>query len=179
VKRILVVAAIVAMGAAVGCSSPADKTADETSTTRQRIVVTTEAFDPFGLAWGDTVVGEASGVSITVDAPVDDSANLDSFEKDMLDPGTVPMYCMVTMTNNGTEPFAYNVYGFTLFDSANAPHDGMESMFCGQPTLGSGDLLPGRTVTGAITAVVPEGETIAHVDFQPSMMDSTVASWGD
>jgi len=138
---------------------------------------TTTTADALSQTWGATV--DLGDLLITVAPPVDDTANLDEITREMtLEPGEKVMYCMVTIENTGDEAFAYNSMGFTLYDSEGIECDSLMAM-SSQPAFGSGDLLPGRKVKGAISAIIPESASIAYVNFQRSIIDDTEASWGD
>ena len=153
----------------------------ETTTTTETTAVaetttTAETSDPLAQEFGATVgLGD---LLITVEAPVDDTANLDATTKElMLGPGQKAVYCMVTIVNRGSQTFAYDSLAFTMFDADGLTYESL-SPISTQPDLGSGDLLPGQTVKGAISWAMAEAATPAYVSFQRSTMASTEASWG-
>ncbi len=158
-------------------ASSTTSSATEAPTATTETVATTETTtaDMFSLAWGDTA--EADGLEITVSAPVDDTANLDDVKKMLLTEGHRAFYCMVTLVNHGSDAFAYNALAFTLYDASGFTYDALWPL-SSQPKLGSGQLLPGRTVKGAIAYKLPTDAEPAYVDFRPGPLDTVKASWG-
>ena len=165
-----------------------EQSADASETTAEPETMTTEAAadttvaaevsdDPLAQKFGATV--DVGDLLITVGPPTDDTANLDEMTKEfMLEPGQKAIYCMVEIVNNGDEPFSYNTLGFVMYDSEGMTYDSLFPV-SSQPDLGSGDLLPGRTVKGAISFAMPEGASPAYVDFQRDIFSDVDASWGN
>jgi hypothetical protein len=165
---------------ATATSGRADATATTmagSDTTTPETTDSANASDPLAQKFGSTT--DLGDLLVTVDVPTDDTANLDETAKSiLLEPGEKAIYCMVTIVNNGSEPFAYNTLGFTMYDSEGLTYDSLFPVST-QPDLGSGDLLPGRTVRGAISYAMPEEASPAYVDFTRSLFDTVEASWGN
>jgi len=158
-------------------TAPVEITTTSETTAVVETTTTAETSGPPAQKFGATV--DLGDLLITVQAPVDDTANLDATTKElMLGPGQKAVYCMVSIVNNGSQTFAYDSAGFTMFDAEGLTY---ESLFpvSTQPDLGSGDLLPGRTVKGAISWAMEKAATPAYVNFQRSATGGTEASWGN
>ena len=120
------------------------------------------------LAWSDT--GKWQGISVTAAAPqVDPSPEL-------VGAGNKVVYCMVTLTNNGTDPFDYNGLDFILLDTDQQEYDnyGVSSM----PDVGEGTLAGGESVSGAVAFEVPQSATPGAVEWQPHSADTPQLAWG-
>ena len=157
-------------GPTVGASNPT--TAKDSTTAK---ATTTEATNPLGQKWGATVT--LQGLTIKLTAPVDDTANLSDAQRLFLTKGNKVMYCTALITNTSKETYAYNIMSFTLYDAEGQHYDafGVVSV----PTLGSGDLLPGKTVKGAVGFELPKTSHPSYVQFQRDIMSETESSWGD
>ncbi len=192
---LLLISLLVLLGAGLGVGCSEEAPATDTTTASPTETVSTEADvtedpatteaptttetpdDPFAQKWGDTV--DLGDLLITVEAPADDTANLDEMTREfMLEPGEKAMYCMVTIENTGDEPYSYNTLSFTIYDTEGMNYDTLMNP-TSQPDLGSGDLLPGRKAKGVIGYTMPEAAEVAYVDFQRDIMSSTEASWGN
>lgn len=179
----LAVAACGSSGAGVATteSTTATTLGEEVDVTAVDSTETTEAksddSNPLALPWGATV--DLGDLQITVSEPIDDTANLDEIKRDMmLEPGEKAIYCMVTIANSGDESFSYNSLGFTMYDAEGLSYDSLFPV-SSQAELGSGDLLPGKTVKGAISYAMPEGSAPDYVAFQRTIIDKTEAAWGE
>jgi hypothetical protein len=178
--RMLVVASGVLVFAlvGVGCGEkpPAfTEVSEAPSNLAAEPTIATEVFDPFGLKWGDAIgLGD---LDVTVEAPIDDTANLDRTERLFLTEGAKLISCLVTIKNNGSEPYEYNMMCFTMQDAKGFTYDpfGVTS----QPMLSSGSVLPGRVVKGAIGFELVEGAVPAFLSFQREVFGEAAASWGD
>ncbi len=173
---------------AVGCGETSTNTTKKpTTTTTQKSVVfldsttaktttTSEASGPRVEKWGTTV--ELPGLTVTVDAPVDDTGNLSDAELTFVDKGNKVMYMIVTIKNTGNESYSYNPLAFTLSDSEGFQYDSLGVM-CSRPTLDTGELPPGRSVKGALAFEMPKKSHPSYVDFVPGFIGSIAATWGD
>lgn len=166
---ILVVGLLALMaGAAAGCDGDEPVGIVPTSTSDA-------PSDPLAAKWGDTV--DLDDLLVTLEEPVDDTANLGD-ESWMLSEGNKAVYCMATITNTGDEIYTYNTLAFTMFDSEGLTYDSLVAV-TSQPELSSGDLLPGKTVKGAVPFELPEAAVPDYVNFQRDIMSNTEASWGN
>ena len=114
---------------------------------------------------------------VTVSAPVDDTANLGETERLFLDEWEKVVYCLVTISNTGSQSYAYNQLYFTMHDTNDFTHDAFG--ISTKPPLASGDVLPGMSVKGAVAFDMPIDAVPAYVTFQREVFGETVALWGD
>lgn len=179
----LVVGAMMVL-VAVACGDASLQTVEASvteSTAPPSTTTTTEAFDPFGMHWGETVVFtdvDDNVLLVTVEAPVDDTQNVSKYQTDYLDGGHV-WYCLVTFENQGAISVYCNPFQFTAYDSSNMAGDDLVLVDISEADLEESDILPGRTVTGAVAYIIPEGRALQYLDFQPSAFGEVVASWGE
>ena len=122
-------------GGTVASSTTSASAAPATSSTAAAETTSTTAAR---LAWGET--GTWQGISITITAPLTDSA------PESVDPGDKVVYCLVTVVNNSKDAFDYNGLDFMLFDAAHQEYDnfGLTSL----PDFGEGTLAPARRSRG-------------------------------
>ncbi|MCX8032730.1 MAG: DUF4352 domain-containing protein [Thermoleophilia bacterium] len=127
--------------------------------------------------WGGTA--KLKGLEITVAAPVDDTANLDEITREMLlEPNQKAVYCMVSISNIGDEPYSYNALAFTMYDTEGMKYESLMAP-CSKPDLGTGQVLPGKTVKGAVAFAMPEDATPSYVVFQRDIFSDIEAKWGE
>jgi hypothetical protein len=189
-KRILVVMILLCVLLAGACGTPATidtsqtslsttttTKAPETTTTAQESTTTTTAAAPApSEKWGTTI--ELQGLTITVGAPVDDTAKLSSGQKALVKKGDKVMYVLVTIKNTGDQSYGYTPLDFKLSDSEGFTYDSL-GVVCSRPTLDSGDLPPGRTVKGALPFEMPKKSHPSYIDFVRNIAGSIDATWGD
>jgi len=66
-------------------------------------------------AWGEAV--ETHSLTVTADAPKEDT------KAPLPKEGEKRVYCMVTIVNNGSEPYEYNPLYSQMFDAESQPYD--------------------------------------------------------
>jgi hypothetical protein len=137
---------------------------------------TTTSVSPIEVKWGATVT--LQGIAVTVGAPVDDTAKLSAAERSLLKKGNKVMYMIVTIKNSGDKSYEYNSMAFELSDSEGFKYDSV-GVFCSQPTLDNGKLLPGRTVKGAVPFEMPKKSHPSFLDFKPNTVGDIGATWSD
>lgn len=175
----LIVLVILMIAGGVVGGTQATKDSIDTTPGLGLVLPETEDSGPPVLKWGEAAIAIDGSIMITVSAPVDDTANLSEYEREYLGPGKASVYCLVTVQNAGPDSFTYNQLDFVLTDSSGLLCDVSELAFCSQPELHSGALPVDRSITGAITAVVPAGLTIGFVDYRPDVFGDVSASWGN
>ena len=152
------------------------KAPETTTTTQESTTTTTMAAPAPNEKWGATI--ELQGLTITVGAPVDDTAKLSSGQKLLVKKGNKIMYMLVTIKNTGDQSYSYTPLAFKLSDSEGFKYDSL-GVVCSQPTLDAGELLPGRTVKGALPFEMPKKAHPSYVDFVRNIAGSIDATWGD
>lgn len=135
-----------------------------------------KADDPMALPWGGTAV--LNGLEVVVTEPLDETDSLTGFDAEFLDEGVRAFASVVTITNTGSEVYGYNPLSFTLFDTDGRTWDALMGT-TSRPPLDSADLLPSKTVSGAIAFDLPVGVMPSYVLFQRDIMADTEAHWGD
>jgi hypothetical protein len=150
--------------------------ATTTTQTATTVATTTTSLVPSEVKWGATVA--LQGITVTVGAPVDDTAKLSTAERSLLKKGDKVMYMIVTIKNDGDKSYEYNSMAFELSDSEGFKYDSV-GVFCSQPTLDAGKLLPGRTVKGAVPFEMPKKSHPSFLDFKPNIVGDIGATWGD
>lgn len=157
-------------------SVPTDSAA-KPSTTKESQTTTSRISGVVEEPWGGTA--KLKGLEITVAAPVDDTANLDEITREMLlEPNQKAVYCMVSISNIGDEPYSYNTLAFTMYDTEGMKYDSLMAP-CSKPDLGTGQVLPGKTVKGAVAFAMPEDAAPSYVVFQRDIFSDIEAKWGE
>lgn len=176
-KIVATLAILGLLAAAAGCTTSETGTTAGAPGTATTEVATTEAAGALNQPWGGTAVLE--GLEITVAAPVDDTGNLDDITREvMLEPDEKAVYCLVSIENTGDEPYDYNTLAFTMYDLEGNSYDSLMTP-CSRPDLGSGQVLPGKTVKGAVAFTMPQAASPSYVVFQRNLLSDIEAKWGD
>jgi len=76
----------------------------------------------------------------------------------------------VLIENTGKEPKSFNELDFTIQDKNAYTYQSTYSIM--EPSLGSGDLQPGRKVRGCITFEIPENDSGLELIYQPDWLDT-------
>ena len=119
-------------------------------------------------AWGEAV--ETHSLTVTADAPKEDT------KAPLPKEGEKRVYCMVTIVNNGSEPYEYNPLYSQMFDAESQPYDVYPST--SQPLLDHGFLLPGRTIKAAVPFSLPKTAEPATLIFTPVYGTPEQVIWG-
>ena len=147
----------------------------EPTTTTQESTTTTVAEAP-NEKWEATI--ELEGLTITVGAPVDDTAKLSTVQKALVAKGNKVMYMMVTIKNTGDQTYSFHPLAFKLSDSEGIQYESL-GVVCSQPTLDAGDLRAGRTMKGALPFEMPKKSHPSYIDFLRNIGGDIEATWGD
>ena len=137
-----------------------------TTTTLAPETTTTEATPVH--AWGEAV--DVNSLTVTAEVPREDA------KAPFVDEGKKVVYCMVTIVNNGSEPYEYNALYFEMFDGESQPYYSYSST--SQPELVHGFLLPGRTIKAAVSYSLPESAEAATLIFRAVYGAAEQVIWG-
>ena len=188
-KRLLAVLMVLTMLVVAGCFGSGATTTLETvlgttttsaepeatTTTQESSTTTTVAVAP-NEKWETTV--ELEGLTITVGAPVDDTAKLSKVQKALVAKGNKVMYMMVTIKNTGDQTYSFHPLAFKLSDSEGIQYESL-GVVCSQPTLDAGDIRPGRAMKGALPFEMPKKSHPSYIDFLRNIGGDIEATWGD
>lgn len=173
---VVILVVVAATASACGGGATAATTKDDSSSPTTAKATTTEKADPMALPWGGTA--ELKNLTITVEAPVDETADLGEDAEWLLSEGGKAISCEVTLTNTGKDTYSSSTLAFTLFDTEGHSYDSLMSPTA-KAEFPSVDVLSGKTIAGAVAFELPEGAEPSYMLFQPDIMSDTEAHWGD